>query len=159
VLGSAVWRRSVLFRRGPSKRENARREVRSSLVELMLEADEVGRERLLSLALRTGELCPEEAAELVGMVRQLESIGLLGRAPAQPPPVPRFQYSSRTSARATERRSSGTPRMLPYKHRPASTPTEPLEAPVPYLIILFGSQVIIPGNAMKRSSASAMSRM
>jgi len=51
----------------------------------MLEADEVSQNQLLSLALSTGELRTDEAAQFQGMVRQLQSIRLLGRAPDRTP--------------------------------------------------------------------------
>ena len=76
-----------MFGRRASSRENARREVHSSLVEMMLEGDEISRKRLMSLALKTGEIRADEAAEVEGIVRGLESMSLLGRSRDRTSPV------------------------------------------------------------------------
>ena len=54
--------------------EEARSEVHSALVEMLLDADEMERRRLLLIALQTGELRKSEAADLLRLVERLESV-------------------------------------------------------------------------------------
>jgi hypothetical protein len=63
-----------LFRRKSSKSEEARSEVHSALVEMLLDADELERRRLLLIALQTGELKKSEAGDLLRLVERLESV-------------------------------------------------------------------------------------
>jgi hypothetical protein len=52
--------------------------AQSSLVEMLLGADELERRRLLLMALQTGELRKSEAAELLRLVERLESVASSG---------------------------------------------------------------------------------
>ncbi len=57
-------------------------------MELLLDADEVERKRLLLLALQTGELRKSEAADLLRLVDRLEAVsGANTPAPAEEPPA------------------------------------------------------------------------
>lgn len=72
----------MLFsRRQPS--ESARLEVQGDLVELLLGLDEVGRKRMVLLALQTGELRRSEVKDFMRLVSRLESAGRPVPAPAQ----------------------------------------------------------------------------
>ena len=64
----------VLFGRKQSKDEETRIEAQDALVEMLLDADELERRRLLLMALQTGELRRSEAAELLRLVDRLESV-------------------------------------------------------------------------------------
>jgi hypothetical protein len=70
----------VLFSRRQSS-ESSRLEVQSDLVELLLGMDEVGRKRMVLLALQTGELRRSEVKDFMRLVSRLESAG----RPATPP--------------------------------------------------------------------------
>jgi hypothetical protein len=48
--------------------------MQSALVEMLLDADELERRRLLLIALQTGELRKSEATELLRLVDRLESV-------------------------------------------------------------------------------------
>jgi hypothetical protein len=65
----------MLFTDRSSRKERARRDVQSDLIEMVLGVDEVGRKRLLLLALQTGELRRSEAADFLRLVDRLESAG------------------------------------------------------------------------------------
>ena len=52
----------------------ARSDVQSALVEMLLDADELERRQLLLMALQTGELRKSEAGELLRLVERLESV-------------------------------------------------------------------------------------
>jgi hypothetical protein len=58
--------------------DDARLAAQSSLVEMLLGADELERRRLL-LTLQTGELRKSEAAELLRLVERLESVAGSGQ--------------------------------------------------------------------------------
>jgi len=78
----------VLFNRKQSKGdEETRADVQDALVEMLLDADELERRRLLLMALQTGELRRSEAAELLRLVDRLESVS--GRQTHGPAPVGR----------------------------------------------------------------------
>ena len=64
----------VVFSRKQPKDESGRAEVQSALVEMLLETNELGRRRLLLMALQTGELRKSEAPELLRLVDRLESV-------------------------------------------------------------------------------------
>ena len=51
-----------------------RSDVQSALVEMLMDANELERRRLLLVALQTGELRRSEAAELLRLVERLESV-------------------------------------------------------------------------------------
>jgi hypothetical protein len=57
------------------KDEEARADVQSALVEMLLDADELERRRLLLMALQTGELRKSEAADLLRLVERLGAVG------------------------------------------------------------------------------------
>lgn len=59
----------------------------SGLVELLLDADEVERKRLLLLALQTGELRKSEAADLLRLVDRLEAVSGNPPTHAEEPPA------------------------------------------------------------------------
>ena len=63
----------MVFNRKPDKAE-LRSDTQSGLVEMLLDADELERRRLLLIALQTGELKKSEAAELLRLVERLESV-------------------------------------------------------------------------------------
>jgi hypothetical protein len=65
---------SVVFNRKPAQNEEARRNMQSSLVEMLLGADELERRQLLLMALQTGELKKSEAGDLLRLVDRLESV-------------------------------------------------------------------------------------
>jgi hypothetical protein len=48
--------------------------VHSALVEMLLDADDLERRRLLLIALQTGELKKSESADLLRLVERLESV-------------------------------------------------------------------------------------
>ncbi|MGD0862621.1 MAG: hypothetical protein ABSA21_07645 [Candidatus Limnocylindrales bacterium] len=64
----------VLFSRKRSKGSEERQIDQAGLVELLLDADETERKRLLLLALQTGELRKSEAADLLRLVDRLEAV-------------------------------------------------------------------------------------
>jgi hypothetical protein len=64
----------LVFNRKQPKTEEERQDAQSALVEVLLDADELGRKQLLLVALQTGELKKSEAAELLRLVERLESI-------------------------------------------------------------------------------------
>jgi hypothetical protein len=64
----------VVFSRKQPKDYSGRAEVQSALVEMLLDTDELGRRRLLLMALQTGELTKSEAPELLRLVDRLESV-------------------------------------------------------------------------------------
>jgi hypothetical protein len=64
----------VVFSRKPAKGADARADMQSALVEMLLDADELERRRLLLVALQTGELRKSEATELLRLVDRLESV-------------------------------------------------------------------------------------
>jgi hypothetical protein len=63
----------VFGNKGP-RDEQARLDLQSSLVEMLLSADELERRRILLMALQTGELRKSEAAELLRLVDRLEAV-------------------------------------------------------------------------------------
>jgi hypothetical protein len=65
---------SVVFKRKPPRTEQSRQDKQSSLVEMLLDADELERRQLLLMALQTGELKKSEAGELLRLVDRLESV-------------------------------------------------------------------------------------
>jgi hypothetical protein len=72
-----------VFGRKPPKKEDDRSDVHSDLVEMLLDADDVERKRLLLMALQTGELKMSEAPELLRLVERLAGVaGHEGREPA-----------------------------------------------------------------------------
>jgi hypothetical protein len=81
----------VLFSRKQSKDEGARVDAQDALVEMLLDADELERRRLLLMALQTGELRRSEAAELLRLVDRLESVS----GPAPDPPSGRASLNLR----------------------------------------------------------------
>ena len=64
----------MVFNRKPAKGPEARADMQSALVEMLLDADELERRRLLLIALQTGELKKSEATELLRLVDRLESV-------------------------------------------------------------------------------------
>jgi hypothetical protein len=64
----------VVFSRKQPKDEGDRAEVQSALVEMLLDTNELGRRRLLMMALQTGELRKSEAPELLRLVDRLQSV-------------------------------------------------------------------------------------
>ncbi len=62
-----------MFGRKQQKREE-RLDGKSALVEMLLDADELERKRLLLMALQTGELKMSESAELLRLVERLERV-------------------------------------------------------------------------------------
>jgi hypothetical protein len=64
----------VVFTRKQPNDESGRAEVQSALVEMLLDTNELGRRRLLLMALQTGELRKSEASELLRLVERLESV-------------------------------------------------------------------------------------
>ena len=71
----------MLFKHRPSR--NERVEVQSDLADMLLGMDEFGRQRLVLLALQTGELRESEAKDFLRLVDRLESVGRHGATPAQ----------------------------------------------------------------------------
>jgi hypothetical protein len=65
---------AVVFNRKSPKSAEVRSDVQSALVEMLLDADELERRRLLLIALQTGELKKSEASELLRLVDRLESV-------------------------------------------------------------------------------------
>jgi hypothetical protein len=72
----------MLFKRRTSRKELARLEVQSDLMDMLLGMDEFGRQRLVLLALQTGELRESEAKDFLRLVDRLESAGRPTRTPA-----------------------------------------------------------------------------
>ena len=72
----------MVFSRKPAKSAEARSDVQSALVEMLLDADELERRRLLLIALQTGELKKSEATELLRLVERLESVSAVGTRPS-----------------------------------------------------------------------------
>jgi hypothetical protein len=66
--------RALVFNRKSANTAEARRDVQSALVEMLLDADELERRQLLLMALQTGELRKSEAGELLRLVDRLESV-------------------------------------------------------------------------------------
>jgi hypothetical protein len=64
----------VVFNRRQLKDEEARQDVHSALVEMLLDVDELERRRLLLIALQTGELKKSEDGDLLRLVERLESV-------------------------------------------------------------------------------------
>ena len=64
----------MVFNHKQLKVEEARGEVHSALVEMLLDVDELERRRLLLIALQTGELKRSEAGDLLRLVERLESV-------------------------------------------------------------------------------------
>ncbi len=64
----------MVFNRKQPKTEEERQDAQSTLVEVLLDADELGRKQLLLVALQTGELKKSEVAELLRLVERLESV-------------------------------------------------------------------------------------
>ena len=64
----------MVFNRKSPNSQDERSEVQSALVEMLLDADDLERRRLLLIALQTGELKKSEAAELLRLVQRLESV-------------------------------------------------------------------------------------
>jgi hypothetical protein len=64
----------LVFNRKSANIAEARRDVQSALVEMLLDADELERRQLLLMALQTGELRKSEAGELLRLVDRLESV-------------------------------------------------------------------------------------
>lgn len=65
---------TLVFNRKPPRSPEARSDVQSALVEMLLDADEIERRQLLLMALQTGELKKSEAGELLRLVDRLESV-------------------------------------------------------------------------------------
>jgi hypothetical protein len=64
----------VVFNRKSPKSQDERSDVHSALVEMLLDADDLERRRLLLIALQTGELKKSESADLLRLVERLESV-------------------------------------------------------------------------------------
>ncbi len=64
----------MIFSRKQPKEELDRADVQSALVEMLLDADDLDRRRLLLMALQTGELKKSEANDLLRLVERLESV-------------------------------------------------------------------------------------
>jgi hypothetical protein len=64
----------VVFRRKQPMSEERRQEVQSSLVEMLLDANELERKQLLLVALQTGELRKSEVPDLLRLVERLEAV-------------------------------------------------------------------------------------
>ena len=62
----------MLFRDRAPRKAHARFEAQSALVETLLGVDELGRKRLLLLALQKGELRKSEAADLLRLVDRFD---------------------------------------------------------------------------------------
>jgi hypothetical protein len=63
-----------VFGHKPPKSEEERRDVQSALVEMLLDANELERRKLLLRALQTGELKKSEAADLLTLVDRLQLV-------------------------------------------------------------------------------------
>ena len=66
--------RALVFNRRSANSAGARSDVQYALVEMLLDADELERRRLLLIALQTGELKKSEAGDLLRLVERLESV-------------------------------------------------------------------------------------
>lgn len=64
----------MIFSRKQPKEELDRADVQSALVEMLLDAGDLDRRRLLLMALQTGELKRSEANDLLRLVERLESV-------------------------------------------------------------------------------------
>lgn len=64
----------MVFNRKQPKDKEDRAEAQSALIEMLLDADELERRRLLLMALQSGELKKSEAGELLRLVDRLESV-------------------------------------------------------------------------------------
>jgi hypothetical protein len=64
----------VIFNRKQANNEGTRADAQSALVEMLIDANELERRKLLLMALQTGELKMSEAAELLRLVDRLESV-------------------------------------------------------------------------------------
>lgn len=64
----------MVFNRKQLKTEERRADAQSALVEMLMDADDLARRKLLLMALQTGELKKSEAADLLRLVERLESI-------------------------------------------------------------------------------------
>jgi hypothetical protein len=64
----------LTFNRKTPLTDEERSDAQGALVEMLLDADETERKRLLLMALQTGELKKSESAELLRLVERLESI-------------------------------------------------------------------------------------
>jgi hypothetical protein len=64
----------VIFSRKQPKDEGNSADVQAALVEMLLDASELDRRRLLLMALQTGELKKSEASDLLRLVERLESV-------------------------------------------------------------------------------------
>ena len=64
----------MVFNRKPSKSFQDRSAAQSALVEMLMDADDLERRRLLLIALQTGELKKSEAEELLRLVDRLGSV-------------------------------------------------------------------------------------
>ena len=64
----------LVFNRKQLNDEETRRDAQSALVEMLLDADETERRKLLLMALQTGELKKSEAGELLRLVERLEQV-------------------------------------------------------------------------------------
>jgi hypothetical protein len=64
----------VAFTKKPARTDEERQEVQGALVEMLLDADETERKRLLLFALQTGEVKMSEANDLMRLVERLEQI-------------------------------------------------------------------------------------
>jgi hypothetical protein len=62
----------VIFSRKQPKDEGNSADVQAALVEMLLDASELDRRRLLLMALQTGELKKSEANDLLRLVQRLE---------------------------------------------------------------------------------------
>ena len=64
----------MIFSRKQPKEEVDRADVQAALVEMLLDAGDLDRRRLLLMALQTGELKKSEANDLLRLVERLESV-------------------------------------------------------------------------------------
>ncbi len=64
----------MLFNRKGHKDEEERRQDQDGLIELLLDADETDRKRILLLALQTGEVRKSEVPDLLRLVERLEAV-------------------------------------------------------------------------------------
>ena len=71
------------FKHRQSRDERARLEVQSDLAEMLLGMDEFGRQKLVLLALQSGELRESETNDFLRLVDRLESAGRLVTTPAR----------------------------------------------------------------------------
>ena len=77
------YKPSMLFKYRSSRNERARLDVQSDLADMLMGMDEFGRQRLILLALQTGELRESEAKDFLHLVDRLESAGRPATTPAQ----------------------------------------------------------------------------